>query len=551
MALMISGAFFRPGALAANGSLRPLEAMVIQEGGRKKPFLTFAQEELLLIHGRTSFTHPETGERREALAQIVEMWAKPSAWANVPIVLVDYRPLKSAIGLDVSRRHFSLQELLAASKLWDIARQANEVRRVNRNAKITSIQQKALDTVKKVEVLNSLLNGEIFRVVPNPESSVGTWGTLDKLTEWYGARGAEVLSLAKKFFRSVESGEPDPQAAAELVSSLRALAPEFFPTQGLVGAELAYVHWHPFRWAWIVLLAGLGLMAVTAIAKSGAGFWIGFISSLISLGFLTWGMVARVVISGRAPVTNMYETVVWLALGILIFSLAFAWRARERLYFWASQPVAIIALMLADSAPTVVSPALEPLVAVLRSNFWLTVHVMTIVTSYSAFAVATGLGHIILWKYASGREHDFTRLAKLLTSSLHLGVWLLGTGIVLGAVWANYSWGRFWDWDPKETFSLVAFLGYLVTLHGRLFGFWKTVGLAAGSVLGFLLVLYAWYGVNYILAAGLHSYGFGSGNHLWFYTLIAAEIIFVISTICIGLLRRRTLPKPLATAAES
>ncbi len=545
--MSLLAAYGMPQAIEGSEALKPLESLVIQEGGRKKPFLTFAQEELLLIHGRTSYRDVASGKRWDAMSAVVDMWVNPQQWAAAPIVLVDYRPLKEIVGLEVQRRHFSLAELQAETKLWEFAREANELRRRDRNAKVTSVQQKALDTAKKVEALNGILSGEVFRVVPHPQAASATWGTLDQLPELHGERASAAINAARDFLASAQTGEPDAAAAASFVRELRALAPNFFPSEKIIGVELSYVHWHPFRIAWIVLLGGLVAMGAAALFKSGAGFFWGVITSVLALGFLTWGMLARVMISGRAPVTNMYESVVWLALGILVFALAFELRSRARLYFWGSFPIAILALMMADSAPTVVSPSLEPLVAVLRSNFWLTVHVMTIVTSYSVFAVAMGVGHILLWKYARGRTEEMGRLGKLLTTALHLGTWMLGTGIVLGAVWANYSWGRFWDWDPKETFSLVAFLGYLIVLHGRLFGFWKNVGLAAGSVLGFLLVLYAWYGVNYILAAGLHSYGFGSGNHAWFYLLIAAEMLYVIVTLLLGS-RRGNVSSKLASA---
>jgi len=362
------------------------------------------------------------------------------------------------------------------------------------------------------------------------------------LPKWYGQKGKNVLVVAEEFLASAARGKPTSGQVAALRDGLRGLKPEFFPSEGIVKVELAYVQWHPFRLAWIALIAGLAVLVLAHVFGAGWRHLVGTVASVAGLAFLIWGMASRVLISGRAPVTNMYETVVWLALGILVFALVFEWRHRCGFYFWSSFPVAIVALMLADSAPTVVSPALEPLVAVLRSNFWLTVHVMTIVTSYSAFAVSMGVAHIVLWNYARGQNDARNQLlSKYVTNAMHLGVWLLGTGIVLGAVWANYSWGRFWDWDPKETFSLVAFLGYLATLHGRLFGFWKGVGVAAGSVLSFQLVLVAWYGVNYILSAGLHSYGFGTGNHTWFYGLIGAEVAYVLTTLFLGFRCSRAL----------
>ena len=122
-------------------------------------------------------------------------------------------------------------------------------------------------------------------------------------------------------------------------------------------------------------------------------------------------------------------------------------------------------------------------------------------------------------------------------SSRAASLLLLATGTILGGVWANYSWGRFWDWDPKETWALIALLGYLFLLHGRISGMWGGFGLAIGAVLAFLSVLMAWYGVNFVLGAGLHSYGFGTGGFPLVATYVGCELIFVT----VALLRRNNL----------
>jgi ABC-type transport system involved in cytochrome c biogenesis permease subunit len=118
-------------------------------------------------------------------------------------------------------------------------------------------------------------------------------------------------------------------------------------------------------------------------------------------------------------------------------------------------------------------------------------------------------------------------------------VLLLATGTILGGVWANYSWGRFWDWDPKETWALTALLGYLFLLHGRISGLWGGFGLAVGSVIAFMSVLMAWYGVNFVLGAGLHSYGFGAGGFPLVITFVAFELLFVL----VAFLRKRRAHK--------
>jgi len=190
-------------------------------------------------------------------------------------------------------------------------------------------------------------------------------------------------------------------------------------------------------------------------------------------------------------------------------------------------------LLLVHQMPIAMPSSIDPLVPVLRDNFWLTVHVLTITLSYAAFALAMGFGHILLFRYArdpSGARAD-APMHFWLYRVLQLGVLLLATGTILGGVWANYSWGRFWGWDPKETWALIALLCYILTLHGRLAGWWTQFGLVVASVVCFLAVLMAWYGVNFVLGKGLHSYGFGIGGETYVAAFVIVDLLFVAFAI--------------------
>jgi ABC-type transport system involved in cytochrome c biogenesis permease subunit len=189
--------------------------------------------------------------------------------------------------------------------------------------------------------------------------------------------------------------------------------------------------------------------------------------------------------------------------------------------------------------------AFSPLTPVLRDNFWLTIHVLTIVSSYGAGALAWGLGLIALGYYLFGRyrepaqaalvtghlpaagseaedieEYESHRrppeqcaaLAGYIYKAMQVAVLLLAAGTILGGLWADVSWGRFWGWDPKEVWALISLLTYLAILHGRYAGWFGNFGLAAGSVLGATAILMSWYGVNFVLGAGLHAYAFGAGG---------------------------------------
>jgi len=163
--------------------------------------------------------------------------------------------------------------------------------------------------------------------------------------------------------------------------------------------------------------------------------------------------------------------------------------------------------------------------------------VPTITLGYAAFAVTMAVSHIALGYYlfAPQAKDTIAKLDNFVYRAMQIGVLLLAAGTILGGIWAHYAWGRFWGWDPKETWALIALLSYLIPLHGRLAGWMSSFALSVSGVVCFLAVLMAWYGVNFVLGKGLHSYGFGVGGFGYVLGFVAVELAFV----GIAALRRR------------
>jgi ABC-type transport system involved in cytochrome c biogenesis permease subunit len=170
---------------------------------------------------------------------------------------------------------------------------------------------------------------------------------------------------------------------------------------------------------------------------------------------------------------------------------------------------------------------MDPIVAVLRSNYWLTIHVLTITISYAALTIAMLIGNAALLRtiFSKNNAGFFKEYAHYAYRMIQLGVFLLTVGIILGGIWADYSWGRFWGWDPKETWALIADVGFIALLHARYIGWIRDFGILAFSPVAYLLVIMAWYGVNFILAAGLHSYGFSSGGAMMVTGFVTAQLL--------------------------
>jgi len=146
---------------------------------------------------------------------------------------------------------------------------------------------------------------------------------------------------------------------------------------------------------------------------------------------------------------------------------------------------------------------------------------------------------VILFFYLKD-EARYAEQIRIGTQSIYraiqVGVVLIAFGIILGGIWADYSWGRFWGWDPKETWALISLLGYVAVLHGRLVGWIKNFQLAAASIVTFSLVMMSWYGVNFVLGAGLHSYGFGAGGVEYVTGFVVLHWLYVayVSTVRYG-----------------
>jgi len=498
---------------------KPLDQLPVQDGGRKKPYLVFAEESLLSMAGATSLTID--GRRQSAEEIITGIWLSPDQWSSKPLILISNVPLKQALGLDPKQKWFAPAELGGNGAFLGMLQSVEMKRRPGMGGKLAGFDKQVDMVGQRVEAFEALRGGESYHVVANPAGAGATWATLPSDDPSLAALRAAVQSGDQQQFT---------KAADALRSQLAAHSPQFQPPAWKISLETVYQKVHPFRWAWILYLTAGIVLAVTSIRGRKIGYILGWLLAGTGALFQIAGFASRILIAGRPPVSNMYESIIWVAFGAVLFALIFEAIHRGRYFLLGATFAAVLPLVLADYQPMVLDPSLHPLVPVLQSNFWLSTHVLVITLSYAAFLLALGVGHIALGKIVLGRKPS-AALYNYIYRTLQVGVLLLAIGTVLGAVWANYSWGRFWDWDPKETWALTALLVYLFVLHGRIAGAWGGFGLAVGSVLAFQSILMAWYGVNFVLGTGMHSYGFGSGGFGYAAGFVAIEIAFVAAAV--------------------
>lgn len=267
------------------------------------------------------------------------------------------------------------------------------------------------------------------------------------------------------------------------------------------------------------------------------GTWLAMTVGLI---LLVAGMVIRSVIMGRwvtSVVTNLYETILFITAFVVILGLFAEWITRKKLAMPVTAGLAAIGMFLAmkhDSGKA--TDTLEPLQAVLNTNFWLSIHVTTINIGYAAGLLAAGFAAVYLIARLFDPARKDAEFYKTLVGCTYglvcFGLLFSLVGTILGGLWANDSWGRFWGWDPKENGALMIVLGNLVILHARLGGYIKEFGLALLTLLNGAIVAFSWWHVN-LLGVGLHSYGFTSGVKevvfIFYYVVLSVSALGIVA----------------------
>ena len=254
------------------------------------------------------------------------------------------------------------------------------------------------------------------------------------------------------------------------------------------------------------ILLGISWMIKPVIFKS-----VAFYSIIIGFCLHTLGIYLRMVIMSRPPISTLYETVIFVGVVIVLISLIIEYIRKDGLGIFIGS-ISGSLLHYVGFGYAADGDTLEMLVAVLNSNFWLATHVTTIILGYGTSLMAGLIGHIYLIEKIRVPK-DSVRLKSIYNNMF--GVTLIALfftlfGTILGGIWADQSWGRFWGWDPKENGALLIVLWQLMMVHMRLSGLAKPDKFALGMVLNNIVVIMAWFGVN-LLSIGLHSYGFASG----------------------------------------
>lgn len=522
-------------------------ALPIQSrSGRMMPVNTFSSEILRKLHKSDKIGNLNSDQFLLSLLAMPDMWMRVSFIALSNPELANYYDLTDGecayLQVFDEKGDYKLQEKLeeAYGKM---------------PAERTRFDKDLMKLDEQINIFHQLINYQMLNLFPKEDDPNHTWyAPGDDLSSFSGKDSMFVSRIMGWYLSEVQEAlkSGDWSKADEVVGMIGTYQQAKNKTLDIspkkIETELKYNRMDVFRWCKIGYLVLGGLMLVLSFALlfkqqrwMTFGIWILGIAVLIVFHFHMMGMGMRWYIGGYAPWSNSYETMVYVAWATVFAGLLFV--RRSTVTFALATLFGGIILFV--SGLNWMDPEINPLVPVLKSP-WLMFHVAVIVAAYGFFGISCliGLTNLVMTSLAGNKNTELLQarvreLTIVNEMALWIGLALMTTGTFLGAVWANESWGRYWGWDPKETWALITMVVYAVVLHLHLVKRWYSEWLFnLCSVVAFASVLMTFFGVNYFLS-GMHSYGQNDNVHGIFIYLYAALAVVIILAMLSG--RKRKL----------
>jgi cytochrome c-type biogenesis protein CcsB len=517
--------------------------LVIQDvGGRMKPVNTFASELLRKV------SHENAYKGLNADQVFLSMTQLPSAWYQVQLVYMSTGndSIRKIIGIPAKQKLASFINFFDEKGNYKLAKYLDDA---YKNPNPNKFQKDFVETDKKVNLLSSALFGSILKIFPIPNNDNNKWVSFPELGE------ANIKGMDSTFTKQIipiylaslanAADNNDYKEANFYLDGIqkyqRKYGDKVIPSEEKISSEIFYNKVNIFKNLFYLYMFGGILMIILVILKifneknKILNFLVNGMHIFIALLFVahTAGLILRWFISGHAPWSNAYEAIIYVAWATMFFGLAFD--IKSKLTVASSAFVSSMILMAAYA--NWIDPEIATLQPVLDS-YWLMIHVAVIVASYGPFALGMILGVVSLLlilftteKNQVRMELNIREITYINEMALTIGLILLTIGNFLGGQWANESWGRYWGWDPKETWALISIMVYAFVIHMRyvpgLRGKWVFNFMA---MLAFISILFTYYGVNFHLV-GLHSYASGEAKSLdWIWqSILAISILGAIS----------------------
>lgn len=338
-------------------------------------------------------------------------------------------------------------------------------------------------------------------------------------------------------FETLVNSTGDPAAFKEAALAFSRASKQVAADRGeyaKIPLEVFYYRLNLFYYALVLYVLSFIMVAALWMRPHHRLLNIGaFIAVSVPTCLLLLGITLRCIIRERPPVTSVYETILFVTAVVALVALFMEWANRQGLAISLGALLGAAGMFFANKYEAGLgSDTMPAMAAVLNTNFWLAAHVTTIAIGYGAGFLASGLAHVFIFGRLSRFRRDNTvfyrDLTRMVYGSLCFSFVFVCIGTVLGGIWANESWGRFWGWDPKENGALMICLWQLAVLHAKKDGLLRGYGINIAAIIGGIIIAFCWFGVN-MLNVGLHSYGFSSGGYaaLQKFYLVETVIVFL------------------------
>lgn len=512
--------------------------VVIQDNGRMKPINTFSSELLRKV------SKSDTYEGMNSDQAFLSMTQYPQYWYSLPIIYLKRGndSIRKLIGVEKEAKYAPLISFFDETGNYKLAKYLETA---YKEPVPNQFQKDFIEADKKVNLLYSALSGQILKVFPIPGDKSNKWVSFLEVNQPTGTALDSIKNVMPFYLNALDKASQSKNY--ELPNSLLKGLTEYQKKYGAavmlseskISSEITYNKYDIFkRLYYMYMLAGVLMLAfcLVQIFKDSKTIRtiINVFHGLIGLFFILHlaGLIIRWYISGHAPWSDAYESMIYVAWATMFFGLAFG--KDSKLTVASTAFVTAMILMIAHW--NWMDPTIGNLQPVLNS-YWLMIHVAVIVASYGPFTLAMVLGLVSLFLMIFTNEKNKEKMKLSIDEityinemALTVGLVMLTIGNFLGGQWANESWGRYWGWDPKETWALISIMVYAFVIHARfvpaLRGRWIYNVM---SVLAFASILMTYFGVNFHLS-GLHSYASGEKQNVTYYFIILA-IVLVIAVI--------------------
>jgi ABC-type transport system involved in cytochrome c biogenesis permease subunit len=579
--LWVAGAFLPPKSASDDVDLANFGKIPVLVGGRVKPLDTVARNSLLIIHGKQSVLLAN-GKQITAMRWLTDTLFNAPVADQYPIFVIQNAEVLGLFGWEQSdRKYFGFEELSPFLKqIDDQGEQSDKLQSVERSAYQNAIlnlrnalvlYQRLKNSLEPEDAQNFAAELEFFQ---NGLPAAGKAARQREAGESFDkAKLEDTAGLIQRYQKLAElayilavppsaSGPQDQwrSVGETLVQSI--LASEIYPLVKMDAAlgdayraknrsafnqdvdlianwiakeqptaakrasfEFLFNHVDPFTHSMILYVSAFLLACLSWMAWNRTLNRSAFYLLLLALAVHTFGLVSRMYLQERPPVTNLYSSAIFIGWGAVIVSLILERIFRDGIGAACAGAIGFITLIiahhLAGSGDT-----LEMLQAVLDTNIWLATHVVAITTGYSAMFLAGMLAIIYVIRGVftrSLKKETADSLARMTYGVVCFATLFSFVGTVLGGVWADQSWGRFWGWDPKENGAVLIVLWCAIILHARWGGFIRQRGLMIMAIFGNVVTSFSWFGVN-MLGVGLHSYGFMQKAFPWLCGFILSQL---------------------------